>query len=268
MINYLLLIAFIGSIVAFAYIWIEGKKDYNEFVSFVILMSLFGCNNGNRRVKSVSFIDNLFSFSVIDDDNVVYEFSKRGKENVNIIVNGYEYRELKKFEEDSFSSKAMYIIKESNGNEYENFLDYFNSVDFENTKWVMFSDVDGYNTSRHKNFINNSHKKISYNGNVIGEELFFMGDGSLPISISYNFLFVTKQKLVSVVMRINSFGDDISGFQNMLEKKGDAYYWKSKKDQEQFFFMLEGRNRKSLPQNIQLLWETKELFLKTLKINE
>ena len=35
MINYLLLIAFIGSIVAFAYIWIEGKKDYNEFVSFL-----------------------------------------------------------------------------------------------------------------------------------------------------------------------------------------------------------------------------------------
>ena len=162
----------------------------------------------------------------------------------------------------------MYIIKESNGNEYENFLDYFNSVDFENTKWVMFSDVDGYNTSSHKNFINNSHKKISYNGNVIGEELFFIGDGSLPVSISYNFLFVTKQKLVSVVMRINSFGDDISGFQNMLEKKDDAYYWKSKKDQEQFFFMLEGRSRKSLPQNIQLLWETKELFLKTLKINE
>ena len=61
-------------------------------ITIVILMSLFGCNNGNRRVKSVSFIDNLFSFSIIDDDNVVYEFSKRGKENVNIIVNGYEYK--------------------------------------------------------------------------------------------------------------------------------------------------------------------------------
>ena len=36
MINFFLLIAFIGSLFAFIYIWSEGRKDYNEFVSFLI----------------------------------------------------------------------------------------------------------------------------------------------------------------------------------------------------------------------------------------
>ena len=237
--------------------------------TFIITIAflLFGCTK-HYAIKRVSFSDNLIEFYIPDSKLVVYELKDFLEDNIHISVGAFDYSELKYFEPESYSSAAMKIFYNSDSNKYAQLLDYLKTFDFSTNDFAIFSDYNGYGSTNKKVCINTSHKKITRNGQIVGEQIFYMPNQKLPFSTSYDFVFATRTKLVDISIYINVIGNDIQPYTDFVIEKNGSYYWKSEKAKEDFYTLLESKKYKELPKNLQLLRETKDLFLKTLVINE
>ena len=236
------------------------------FIMTIILM-IFGCGE-QYATKKVSFVDNLIEVSIPDSELVVYEKEKiinlKQDDVVKVAINGFTYDELKNFEAESYSSEIMAILYNRNDSQCEYILKYINSVDFKNTKCVLFSErfIDN-------RFLDLYLSPIYYQDKIIGEQLFHLTNDKIPFSIGYDFIFVTKEKLIETSIAIINVGEDnVELLKDFSELKDGTYYWKSEEAKKSFYELLESKEYKKLPKNLQLLRETKDLFLKTLKINE
>lgn len=240
------------------------------FIMTIVLM-IFGCGE-QYATKKVSFVDNLIEVSIPDSELVVYEKEKiinlKQYDVVEVLVNGFTYDELKNFEAESYSKDAMKIFYNSDENKYEQLLDYLRKFDFTSNEFAIYSDYGGYGSTTKFACVNSSHKKIMRNSEIIGEEIFYISGKEFPFSTSYQFIIVTKEKLLKVRLSINLVGEDINPYTDFIIEKDGTYYWKSEEAKKSFYELLESKEYKKLPKNLQLLRETKDLFLKTLKINE
>ena len=241
------------------------------FIMTIILM-IFGCGE-QYATKKVSFVDNLIEVSIPDSELVVYEKEKiinlKQDDAVEVLVNGFTYDELKNFEAESYSKDAMKIFYNSDENKYEQLLEYLCKFDFTSNEFAIYSDYGGYGSTTKFACVNSSHKKIMKNSEIIGEEFFYIPEKGFPFSTSYQFIIVTKEKLIDISITIINVGEDsIELLKDFFELKDGTYYWKSEEAKKSFYELLESKEYKKLPKNLQLLRETKDLFLKTLKINE
>lgn len=232
-----------------------------------IAFYLSGCNE-HTATKTVSFKDGLIEFYIPDSELVVYELKDFLEDNIHISVGAFDYSELKHFEPESYSSDVMKIFYNSDSNKYEQLLDFLRTFDFSTNDFAIFSDYNGYGSTNKKICVNTSHKKITRNGQIVGEQIFYMPNQKLPFSASYDFVFATRTKLVDISIYVNVLGNDIQPYEDFVIEKDGSHYWKSEKAKEDFYTLLESKKYKELPVNLQLLRETKDLFLKTLVINE
>lgn len=236
------------------------------FISAFVFL-LLGCKD-QPATKKVSFIDNLVEFSIPDSEQIVYKIEDYLEDNIHISVAAFDYSRLKNFEKESYSDAAMNIFYNSDSNKYKQLLEYLKDFDFSRNDFALFSDYNGYGSTKKKLCVNNSHKKIIINGQVVGEQIFYMPQQKLPFSTSYNFIIVTPEKLIDASLEINVLGNDIQPYEDFIIEKNGNYYWKSENTKEDFYKLLESDKYKLLPENLQLLRETKDLLLKTLIINE
>lgn len=242
-------------------------KVLKAILIMTFTLMVLGCGE-QYAIKKVSFKNNLIEFYIPDSELVAYELKDFHEDNVHISVGAFDYLELKQFEPEAYSSAAMNIFYNSDSNRYEKLLEYLRTFDFSTNDFAIFSDYNGYGSTSKKICVNTSHEKITRNGQIVGEQIFYMPKQKLPFSASYDFVFATQTKLVDISIYINVLGNDIQPYTDFIIEKDGSYYFKSEKAKEDFYTFLESKKYKKLPKNLQLLRETKDLFLKTLKINE
>lgn len=236
-------------------------------LSIAIVFLLFGCEE-QYATKKVSFKDNLIEFFIPDSDMVVYELKDFREDNVHISVAAIDYSELKHYESESYSTAAMEIFYNSDNNKFEQLLNYLREFDFSTNEFAIFSDYNGYGSTSRKVCVNTSHKSITKDGEIVGEQIFYMPQRKFPFSVSYDFIIAAQSKLIDISFYINVLGNDIQPYTDFIIEKDGSYRWKSEKTKEDFYNILESKKYKVLPKNLQLLRETKDLFLKTFVIND
>jgi hypothetical protein len=244
------------------------KKLLIIFSIVLLTFSLLNISCGNKKLKTkVVTVDNVVSYEIFDDDFFVPDtLFAENKININTVA--FSFDRLKSFEDESFSKPLMDIIYNSSDDMYEKVIDYLSSAKFDEDYFVLFNNrTTGSVPSDVK--MNNDFPLIK-DGIIIGEYM-FQNNGSHYFP--YEFIYFSKNHLIQTTIELNR--PDMSMFENCKEffskretESSLPYYWVSDQKKKEFFEILESKKYKKLPEEFQLLRESKDLFLRTLTILE
>ena len=186
-----------------------------------------------------------------------------------IIINSaiFPYDRLQRYEPDAFSPGFSNFIRNEKELSYEKVMNYF-SENVTND-FVLLSNVRGYYEPDSKKFVEGSRNFLILDGSKVGEYAVSINNSDSNCYITYEFLIIGKDGLISadVMLKCSAFDIQIPN-PSYFEYYAGQLEWKSPSVKKEFYDKLEGADYKKLPSKIVLLKDSKELFLKSFKVKK
>lgn len=233
------------------------------FVTILGFFYILGCSSEKHEMKKKTVnIDGVLSYKIYDSEKIV-ESKADGKIYVDTVK--FPLSSLRNFESKSYSETFLNLVKNAQGNIFEKIDAYLNSYDFSCNNYALYNnrfdsvDESGANKKRFSN------QPVIYNGKVIGELIY--RDNSSHC-FSYVLLYVSSDYLFTTTIELYRIDPCILEKEsNYFEKKNNEflpYHWISESKRKEFYELLESDEFKNLPEDFQLLRQSKDLFLSSL----
>jgi hypothetical protein len=226
---------------------------------FFMILFFYSAFTKLQAQEIISLFDDKVSFEKYDNDKVIYtktwNGSWRGK--IRILTGIIDEEYLSTAEKDGLSPGLLQLIMQKNGRLYNS--DLINLLKF-NQPFAL--------TQYNDKFLDQSYSIILYNDNIIGETFFSTNnvEAHWPASFGYTISLIVEDAIISIdIWFVDSeciIPNELPEFFNIIDGK---YYWKDENAIEQFYRQINTAGN-TMPESIQLLYETYHLIMKTLEI--